>query len=129
MEELHICPSTLAEGFHTYSPAALKQLFDGEQVSHVLPFDSPNNDSLDNAEYAKHVGRISLSDTRTINRGDFEEFGRRIGLASRLVKRELDTFATEQPLAKELINRSFLSDKLKKYYWQSFNYRRLTLSF
>lgn len=31
--------------------------------------------------------------------------------------------------AKELINRSFLSDKLKKYYWQSFNYRRVTLSF
>jgi serine/threonine-protein kinase HipA len=46
-----------------------------------------------------------------------------------LVKRELDTFATDQPLAKELINRSFLSDKLKKYYWQSYNYRRLTLTF
>ena len=61
MEELNICPSTLAEGFRTYSPAALKQLFDGELVSHILPFDSPNNDSSDNAEYAKHVGRISLS--------------------------------------------------------------------
>ena len=60
-------------------------------------------------------------------RVDFEEFGRRIGLATRLVKRELDNFATEQPLAKELINRSFLSDKLKKYYWQSYNYRRTTL--
>ena len=72
---------------------------------------------------------MTLTDTRTVNRGDFEEFGSRIGLAPRLVKRELDTFATEQPLAKELINRSFLSDKLKKYYWQSFNYRRLTLTF
>ena len=333
MEELNICPSTLAEGFRTYSPAALKQLFDGELVSHILPFDSPNNDSSDNAEYAKHVGRISLSgvqpkagliikdhqltrpmegeqgryilkpapssynllerkdcpanehlsmqlasqvyhietaanavcffkdgeaayitrrfdvapdgtkylqedlaslagltklqggsdykynnlsyeecaeiigkytkapaieilkffrvvvfnylilnddahlknfslimrgdneyhlspaydlintslhlyeprifaldkglfregmqlsDTRTVTRGDFEEFGRRIGLAPRLVKRELDTFATEQPLAKTLIDRSFLSDKLKKYSWQSFNYRRATLTF
>ena len=331
MEELNICPSTLAEGFQTYSPAAIKLLFDGKQVSHILPFSSPNNEEAENEEYAKHVGRVSLSgvqpkagliikdnqlvrpseqersryilkpapssyallerkdcpanehlsmqlasqvyhietapnalcffndgeqayitrrfdvapdgskyqqedfaslagltkahggsdykysnlsyeecaeiigkyttapsveilkffrmvvfnylilnddahlknfslinrgdgeyhlspaydlintslhlyeprifaldkglfregmhltDTRTVTRVDFEEFGRRIGLATRLVKRELDNFATEQPLAKELINRSFLSDKLKKYYWQSYNYRRTTL--
>ena len=72
---------------------------------------------------------MQLSDTRIVNRADFEEFGRRIGLASRLVKRELNQFATEQPLAKELINRSFLSEKLKHYYWQSYNYRRVTLTF
>ena len=331
MEELNICPSTLVEGFQTYSPAAVKLLFDGNPVSHILPFRSPNNEEAENEEYAKHVGRVSLSgvqpkagliikgnqlaipseqersryilkpapssyallerkdypanehlsmqlasqvyhietapnalcffsdgeqayitrrfdvapdgskyqqedfaslagltkahggsdykysnlsyeecaeiigkyttapsveilkffrmvvfnylilnddahlknfslinrgdgeyhlspaydlintslhlyeprifaldkglfhegmhltDTRTVTRVDFEEFGRRIGLATRLVKRELDNFATEQPLAKELINRSFLSDKLKKYYWQSYNYRRTTL--
>ena len=331
MEELNICPSTLVEGFQTYSPAAVKLLFDGNPVSHILPFRSPNNEEAENEEYAKHVGRGSLSgvqpkagliikgnqlvipseqersryilkpapssyallerkdcpanehlsmqlasqvyhietapnalcffsdgeqayitrrfdvapdgskyqqedfaslagltkahggsdykysnlsyeecaeiigkyttapsveilkffrmvvfnylilnddahlknfslinrgdgeyhlspaydlintslhlyeprifaldkglfhegmhltDTRTVTRVDFEEFGRRIGLATRLVKRELDNFATEQPLAKELINRSFLSDKLKKYYWQSYNYRRTTL--
>ena len=331
MEELNICPSTLAEGFQTYSPAAIKLLFDGKQVSHILPFSSPNNEEAENEEYAKHVGRVSLSgvqpkagliikdnqlvrpseqersryilkpapssyallerkdcpanehlsmqlasqvyhietapnalcffsdgeqayitrrfdvapdgskyqqedfaslagltkahggsdykysnlsyeecaeiigkyttapsveilkffrmvvfnylilnddahlknfslinrgdgeyhlspaydlintslhlyeprifaldkglfregmyltDTRTVTRTDFEEFGRRIGLATRLVKRELDNFATEQPLAKELIKRSFLSDKLKKYYWQSYNYRRITI--
>ena len=331
MEELNICPSTLAEGFHTYSPLAIKLLFDGHQVSHILPFDSPNHEGADNEEYAKHVGRVSLSgvqpkaglivkelqlvrptdeergryilkpapssyallerkdcpanehlsmqiasqvyrietaanalcffrdgeaayvtrrfdvapdgskyqqedlaslagltrvnggsdykysnlsyeecaaiigkyttapsveilkffrivvfnylilnddahlknfslinrgdgeyhlapaydlvntslhlyeprifaldkglfregmlfsDTRTVNRGDFEKFGRRIGLAPRLVKRELDAFASEQPLVKNLINRSFLSEKLKRYYWQSFSYRRTTL--
>lgn len=331
MEELNICPSTLVEGFQTYSPAAVKLLFDGNPVSHILPFRSPNNEEAENEEYAKHVGRVSLSgvqpkagliikgnqlvrpseqersryilkpapssyallerkdcpanehlsmqlasqvyhietapnalcffsdgeqayitrrfdvapdgskyqqedfaslagltkahggsdykysnlsyeecaeiigkyttapsveilkffrmvvfnylilnddahlknfslinrgdgeyhlspaydlintslhlyeprifaldkglfregmhltDTSTATRADFEEFGRRIGLATRLVKRELDNFATEQPLAKELINRSFLSDKLKKYYWQSYNYRRTTL--
>ena len=331
MEELNICPSTLVEGFQTYSPAAVKLLFEGNPVSHILPFRSPNNEEAENEEYAKHVGRVSLSgvqpkagliikgnqlvipseqersryilkpapssyallerkdcpanehlsmqlashvyhietapnalcffsdgeqayitrrfdvapdeskyqqedfaslagltkahggsdykysnlsyeecaeiigkyttapsveilkffrmvvfnylilnddahlknfslinrgdgeyhlspaydlintslhlyeprifaldkglfregmhltDTRTVTRADFEEFGRRIGLATRLVKRELDNFATEQPLAKELINRSFLSDKLKKYYWQSYNYRRTTL--
>ena len=64
---------------------------------------------------------------QTLFDGNFEEFGHRIGLAQRLVKRELDNFAAEQPIAKELINRSFLSDKLKKYYWQSYNYRRITL--
>ena len=57
MEQLNICPSTLAEGFHTYSPLAIKLLFDGHQVSHILPFDSPNHEGADNEEYAKHVGR------------------------------------------------------------------------
>ena len=331
MEQLTVCPSTLAEGFNTYSPTALKLLFDGQQVSHILPFNSPNHEGKDSEEYAKHVGRVSLSgvqpkagmvvrghqlvrpsdeergryilkpapssyallerrdcpanehlsmqlasqvyhietapsalcffrdgeaayvtrrfdvapdgskysqedlaslagltkanggsdykysnlsyeecaeiigkyttapsveilkffrivvfnylilnddahlknfslinrgdgeyhlapaydlintslhlyeprifaldkglfregmqlsDTRSVSRADFEEFGRRIGLNPRLLKRELDTFASEQPLAQELINRSFLSDKLKRYYWQSYNYRRTTL--
>ena len=53
--------------------------------------------------------------------------GRRIGLSPRLVKRELDFLASEQPLAHQLIERSFLSEKLKRYYWQSYNYRRITL--
>jgi serine/threonine-protein kinase HipA len=61
MEELNICPSSLAEGFRTYSPAAVKLLFDGRQVSHILPFSSPNNEDAENEEYAKHVGRVSLS--------------------------------------------------------------------
>lgn len=71
---------------------------------------------------------MQFSDTHTVSRKDFEEFGRRIGLSARLVKRELDSFATEQPLAQELIRRSFLSEKLKRYYWQSYNYRRTTIS-
>ena len=71
---------------------------------------------------------MQMSDTKTVSREDFEEFGRRIGLAPRLIKRELDTFATELPLAKELIGRSFLSDALKRSYWLSYKYRRNTLS-
>ncbi|MBR1800520.1 MAG: HipA domain-containing protein [Bacteroidaceae bacterium] len=332
MEPLNVCPSTLAEGFDTYSPAAHKQLFDGKEVSHILSFDSPNNENADAEEYARHVGRISLSgvqpkasllisadgqlvkpsegergryilkpapssysilerkycpanehlsmqlaaqvyhietaanalcffrdgeaayltrrfdvapdgvkyqqedlaslsgltkanggsdykyshlsyeecaelirkyttaapvevlkffrivvfnylilnddahlknfslinrgdgeyhltpaydlintslhlyeprifaldkglfregmmftDTHTVDRGDFEEFGHRIGLSARLVKRELDFFAAPQPLAQELIHRSFLSEKLKQHYWHSYNYRRTTI--
>ena len=70
---------------------------------------------------------MQLSDVHTVSRADFQEFGRRIGLTARLVQRELDFFAAEQPLALELIQRSFLSDKLKQYYRQSYNYRRTTL--
>lgn len=61
MTEINVCPSTLQEGFNTYSPAARKILFDGKEVSHVLDFDSPNNDNADNEAYLKNVGRISLS--------------------------------------------------------------------
>ena len=334
MIAINVCPSTLQEGFETYSPVARKQLFDGKEVSHILDFDSPNNDGADNEAYLKNVGRISLSgvqskaslvvntenqlvkpaenergtyilkpaptsyalldrkycpanehltmqlasqvyhietaanaicffkdgeaaylcrrfdvrpdgqkycqedfaslagltnanggsdykysnlsyeecayiirkyvkaapveilkffrivifnyltlnddahlknfslinrgdgeyhltpaydlintslhlsmprifaldkglfkegmllaDTRTVGRKDFEEFGRRIGMSARLVKRELDFFATEYPLAKELIDRSFLSNTLKRSYWLSYNYRRATLGF
>lgn len=72
---------------------------------------------------------MKLTDTRTVERKDFEEFGRRIGLSERLVKRELNFFAAEHPLAKELIDRSFLSDSLKRSYWLSYKYRRATLTF
>ena len=58
MVEINVCPSTLQEGFTTYSPAARKQLFDGKEVSFILDFDSPNNDSADNESYLKNVGRI-----------------------------------------------------------------------
>ena len=61
MIELNVCPSTLQEGYSSYSPAARKVLFDGKEVSPLLDFDSPNNDSADNEAYLKNVGRISLS--------------------------------------------------------------------
>ena len=70
---------------------------------------------------------MHLSDTNTVGRKHFEEFGRRIGLAERLVMRELDFFATENPLVEKLISRSFLSDSLKRSYRLSFKYRRTTL--
>ena len=71
---------------------------------------------------------MKLTDTRTVVRKDFEEFGHRIGLPDRLVQRELNFFATEHPLAKKLINHSFLSESLKRNYWLSYNYRRTTLT-
>ena len=72
---------------------------------------------------------MQLSDTQSISRNDFVEFGRRIGLSERLTKRELDFMAAEHPLAKELIGRSFLSESLKRSYWLSYDYRRSMLTF
>lgn len=48
-----------------------------------------------------------------VGRKDFEEFGRRIGLGNKLIKRELDEFVKEKPLVQVLIDRSFLSEELK----------------
>lgn len=61
MIELKVCPSTLAEGFSTYSPTARNELFYGKDVSHYIPVPSPDVDSEDAKEAVKNVGRISLS--------------------------------------------------------------------
>lgn len=39
--ELKYCPGTLAEGFTTYSQSCLRNVFNGKKVSHVLPYDPP----------------------------------------------------------------------------------------
>jgi len=70
---------------------------------------------------------MKLSDTHQVSRTDFEEFGRHIELPKRVVKRELDAFAKENQMVKALIERSFLSDILKRQYWLSVNYRRKML--
>jgi serine/threonine-protein kinase HipA len=38
MEAINKCPGTLKEGYTTYSPVALRNVFKGKKVSHVLPF-------------------------------------------------------------------------------------------
>lgn len=60
-QEINICPSSLIEGHSTYSPAALKRLFDGRQVSHILNFDSPAASGSGGREAVRNVGRLSLS--------------------------------------------------------------------
>ena len=72
---------------------------------------------------------MAFSDTHTISRSDFEEFGKRIGLPIKVIKHEIDMFAAEQPLVKELLGRSFLSPSLQKQYWMAFDYRRKMLNF
>lgn len=60
-EEIDVCPSLLIEGFSSYSPVALKRLFDGKHVSHILNFDSPTSTNTDGQQAVKNVGRLSLS--------------------------------------------------------------------
>lgn len=72
---------------------------------------------------------MAFTDTRTICRSDFEEFGKRIGLPAKVIKQEIDMFTAEQPLVKELLSRSFLSPSLQNQYWTAFEFRRKMLTF
>lgn len=69
-----------------------------------------------------------IDDTHHISGASFVEFGRRLGLPSKLVAKEIDRMAMQYPLAEELIQNSYLDDRLKRYYQQSYDYRRYTLT-
>lgn len=59
MIEIKNCPSSLIEGFDTYSPKAARMLFEEAKVNHVLSF---NIDEFQNAgEIAEAMHRISVS--------------------------------------------------------------------
>lgn len=60
-QKINVCPSLLTEGYSSYSPAALKKLFDGQPVSHILEFDSPTNIDSNGMDAVKNAGRLSLS--------------------------------------------------------------------
>ncbi|PWK28206.1 serine/threonine-protein kinase HipA [Arcicella aurantiaca] len=53
---LSCCPSTLKEGFDTFSPLALRRLFGGKSVNHVLPFTLEYS-----AKITSEVQRVSIS--------------------------------------------------------------------
>lgn len=55
------CPSTLAEGYETYSSVALRNLFAGKKVSHILPYDSPEKNEEDNEKFIENIEHISIS--------------------------------------------------------------------
>jgi len=54
-----ICPSTLQQGYDTYSQKALDILFMGKKVSHILPY--VNIDPNVNSDYLKGIRKISVS--------------------------------------------------------------------
>lgn len=55
------CPSTLKTVFTTYSPSALKKVFFGKKVSHVLPFLPPEKDEQVKELFLENRARISIS--------------------------------------------------------------------
>ena len=59
MVEIKYCPSTLAEGYNTYSPQAVKRLFDGKKVSPFLDFNI--NELKQSDVIAQAMQRISVS--------------------------------------------------------------------
>lgn len=59
MKEIAVCPSTLADGYSTYSPVGLKRLFSGRKVSHVM--DYCHLIDIDNDSILRTITHISLS--------------------------------------------------------------------
>jgi len=67
---------------------------------------------------------MSLSDVRWVQRADFEEFGKRIGLPEKAVNSSLDFFTAEHQEVKNLIDRSYLNRELKSSYFEGYSFRR-----
>lgn len=61
LEEIKYCPGTLAEGFNTYSPSCLRNLFSGKKVSHILPYDAPQQNEEVAELFLESKQRISIS--------------------------------------------------------------------
>lgn len=59
MKEINVCPSTLTTGYTSFSPLAIKRLFDGKKASHLLNFEI---DEISQAKDGMHaMKRISVS--------------------------------------------------------------------
>jgi len=132
---LSVCPSTLQSG---YSDAHLKNfsLIENTPNDYIL---SPSYDLLNTFLHLAQPSVFALDkglfregmpkgDTHRTGRQDFEEFGRRIGLSSRLIAKEIDRFSAEYANFDTLLSQSFLSDAGKKMYKQTYQYRRSTLT-
>ncbi|MDE6058419.1 MAG: type II toxin-antitoxin system HipA family toxin, partial [Muribaculaceae bacterium] len=95
------CPSLLIEGHDTYSKNALKYLFDGREVSHMLGFSSPTSDNFTTYTSVKNAGRLSLS-------GAQSKFGLVLDTDSRLQYSPKDTQSTyilkPRPIGYHLMN-------------------------
>jgi len=61
LQEINNCPGTLAAGFNTYSPLALRRVFAGKKVSHILPYNSPGTEETDAERFIENRKRISIS--------------------------------------------------------------------
>lgn len=55
--DMKVCPSTLQEGFETYSPKARRTLLGGKRASHILPYESLSS----GPGLTENQGHLSLS--------------------------------------------------------------------
>ena len=98
------CPSLLMEGHNTYSKNALKDLFDGREVSHMLGFPSPTSDNFTTYTSVKNAGRLSLS-------GAQSKFGLVLDADNRLQYSSKDTQSTyilkPRPIGYHLMNHDY----------------------
>lgn len=58
LPDIKNCPGTLAYGYNTYSPVALKRMFDSKKIKHLLDF---SNDESGRMLIDENIGRISIS--------------------------------------------------------------------
>lgn len=61
LPEIKYCPSTLSEGFNTYSRTALNRVFMGKKVHHVLPYDSTASNPETARMFDENRNRMSIS--------------------------------------------------------------------
>ncbi len=61
LPEINYCPCTLAAGYSTFSPAALRLLFKRKKVSHFLDFNSPGDDEDVAEKLRENSKTISIS--------------------------------------------------------------------
>lgn len=61
VDKLNHCPGTLAEGFNTYSPSCLRNMFDGKKVNHILPYTQPQQSEEVAELFIENRKRISIS--------------------------------------------------------------------
>lgn len=58
---IQFCPGTLKPGNKTYSSTALKHVFNGKKVSHLLPYTSPASNEVTNELFEDNQKRMSIS--------------------------------------------------------------------
>jgi serine/threonine-protein kinase HipA len=59
--KIKYCPGTLAEGFLGYSPSCLRNLFNRKKVSHILPYEMPQQNEEVAIQFIENRKRISIS--------------------------------------------------------------------
>jgi len=61
MPDIQYCPGTLKEGYQGYSSTALKRVFNGKKVSHILPYESPASNDVTDELFEDNRKRMSIS--------------------------------------------------------------------